>query len=97
MQRRWLPDGLLKRYKSAFIPSFYTPFAIQTPRNQQKRTWFTEGRPGVYLTDKKISAHLEGLYWVFLNKRVKSFIALGCHRRPRGRRLLQDKLANGGA
>lgn len=59
-----LPPGLLARYKRAFIPSHYTPFAIQTAEQQTRRSWFTENRPGVYLTDEKISAHLEGRYWV---------------------------------
>jgi len=64
MPNRWLPDGLLKRYKSAFIPSHYTPFAIQRADAQHRRGWFTENRPGVFLTDDKISAHLEGRYWI---------------------------------
>lgn len=59
-----LPPGLLERYKRAFIPSHYTPFAIQTAEQQLRRSWFTETRPGVYLTDEKIAAHLEGRYWV---------------------------------
>jgi hypothetical protein len=59
-----LPHGLLDRYKRAFIPSVHTPFGIQTPGTQARRGWFTETRPDVYLTDEKISAHLEGRYWV---------------------------------
>ena len=64
MQGRRIPDGLLKRYKSAFVPSHYTPFAIQYADAQRRRGWFTENKPGVFLTDGKISAHLEGRYWI---------------------------------
>jgi len=64
MQNRWLPDGLLKRYKSAFIPSHYTPFAIQRAGAQQRRSWFTENRKGVFLTDGLIEAHLEEKLWI---------------------------------
>jgi hypothetical protein len=64
MQKIWLPDGLLKRFKQAFIPSHYTPFALQTLKQQERRSWYTEGRKGIFLTDTKIAAHLEGRYWV---------------------------------
>ena len=59
-----LPQGLVKRYRAAFIPSHYTPFAIQTLKQQPRRSWFTEQRTNVFLTDHKITAHLQGKYYV---------------------------------
>ena len=59
-----LPHGLLDRYKQAFIPSHYSPFAIQTLDQNRRRSWCTESRKGVYLTDPKIEAHLRGDYYV---------------------------------
>ena len=55
-----LPEGLLDRYKAAFIPSYHAPFAIQ-PIGQN---WYTETRKDVHLTDRKIRAHLDGRYYV---------------------------------
>ena len=63
MQNCRLP-GFLKRYKQAFIPSHYPPFSIQSPTQQEQRSWLTETRPGIYLTDQKIEAHLQGRYWI---------------------------------
>ena len=59
-----LPDGLLLRYKAAFVPSHYPPFAIQTRDQATKRQWFTVNRRGVYLTDPKVEKHLNGDYHI---------------------------------
>jgi hypothetical protein len=60
MDDHWIPDGLLRRYRAAFAPSHYTPFAVQ----RIGAGWFTENRRGVFLTDGKIQAHLESRYYV---------------------------------
>ena len=59
-----LPEGLLSRYKAAFIPSHYPPFAIQRQDQAPQRRWLTENRRGVYLTDHKVEAHLHGDYHI---------------------------------
>ena len=59
-----VPPGMVQRFKDAFVPSYRVPFAIQTPKQQQKRSWFTETKPGRYLTDSKIEAHLAGRYYI---------------------------------
>ncbi len=59
-----VPDGLVPLYRQAFVPSHFTPFAIQTEKQNRRRTWFTETRSSIFLTDEKLVAHLSARYWV---------------------------------
>lgn len=49
-----------RRFKQTFFPAYKSPFGIRRVEHE----WTIETRPGRYLTDAKVKAHLEGRYWV---------------------------------
>jgi hypothetical protein len=54
----------IKQYRKVFVPSHYTPFGIQSPKQQLERQWSTITAKKRFLDDRTIAKHLAGLVWV---------------------------------
>jgi hypothetical protein len=57
-------NNRIKQYRKVFVPSHYTPFGIQSPKQQLQRQWSTITAKGRYLDDATLAQHLAGDLWV---------------------------------